>query len=211
MKRTFLAVSGLFLVISLAGCYTLLQHPEISAIDQSDLSEELADGAEAEVGYDNDCLACHGDGYEAFAYSDGYYGFSHAPYAYTSSAWQYYYGYPWWVDNSEAAYEADVTRDRKRSYGARSRRKNPSDSGGDIFIPTSSGGGGASTSGSVGSSSGGAAGSNGSASGSSNGNADGGKYQQRTSGTRTKNDGSDKQDRPVKEKKSDNADEKDDE
>lgn len=207
MQRLMLAVSGFFLVISLAGCYTLLRHPEIAEVNHLSVLEEHP-GPEAEVGYNNDCLVCHGDGYEPFAYSAGYYGFSHAPYS--SSMWLYYYDYPWWVDDSEAAYDADVKTGTHRKYGVRSRRKNLTGENSDFFAPTSSGGGGGSAVGSVGSGSGGgASGSSSSASGNADGH-DGGKdkVSQRNSGTRTISGGSEKQDRPAKTKKS-TDDEKD--
>lgn len=63
--------------VTLAGCYTMLTHPQ---------AELTAGGHGEDYG---DCASCHATGFEKPVYSD--------PYLHYSDVWWSYYGCPWWV------------------------------------------------------------------------------------------------------------------
>lgn len=69
---------GLILALLIAGCYTALNHPRSTALDDAEVS--------------GGCLRCHGDldDYDdAYAYWGDYYTHSYSP-------WINYYDAPWW-------------------------------------------------------------------------------------------------------------------
>jgi hypothetical protein len=84
MKRFIaLLLPSIVIMVALAGCYTILQHP---AVDESYSSHD----------YQQDCVRCHAD-YHQYPY--GYFYGSYPGYWWDNPRWGHYYAYPWWWDN----------------------------------------------------------------------------------------------------------------
>lgn len=79
--RFLLLVAVAALLVSLAGCYTVLRHPTGS--------EVTADSGHSSYGY-RSCADCHADA----AYYHPYYRYGSSHYR-----WNGYYGSPWWYDD----------------------------------------------------------------------------------------------------------------
>jgi hypothetical protein len=78
--RILIAVAAAALLVSLAGCYTVLRHPTGSDV--------TADLAHSSYGY-RSCSDCHADA----SYYHPYY-----RYGSNSYRWNSYYGSPWWYE-----------------------------------------------------------------------------------------------------------------
>ncbi len=79
--RILLGAVAVVLVVSLAGCYTVLRHPTGT--------DTVADPAYSSSGY-RTCADCHADA----TYYHPYYSYGSSHYR-----WNDYYGSPWWYDN----------------------------------------------------------------------------------------------------------------
>ena len=70
-------------ILTLAGCYTILKHPEVQENYTS-------------TDYQHDCVRCHAD-YQEYPY--GYFYGDYPDYWWSAPRWGHYYAYPWWWDN----------------------------------------------------------------------------------------------------------------
>ncbi len=70
------------ILLSAAGCYTILKHPDVNENYTS-------------TDYQQDCVSCHQD-YHSYPY--GYFYGTYPDYWWSSPRYGHYYAYPWWWD-----------------------------------------------------------------------------------------------------------------
>lgn len=104
------------LIISFAGCYTLLKHPRLSDEERSTYEESAV-----AVNYADDCGSCH----ESPAYTTVHgYG---SPHRSSYDRWRHYYEDPWWVRYYADPQGGEAGDQQQRPYGRRHRGTNDSE------------------------------------------------------------------------------------
>lgn len=130
-KNLLIAVS-LFSGVVLAGCYTVIEHPDVTTKDENGYAQNN------EVMFYDDCSSCHKNGdehsYTAVdeteaessprpynTYNDGYYydrgSYYYDDYGYSGTDMGYFYNIPWWYQFRPQQDASTVERGAKSSNG----------------------------------------------------------------------------------------------
>lgn len=118
MKTTFCARffqggAVVAMLVTLAGCYTLLKHPRFET-DEGNVKA----ASNAPITYADDCASCHESG--AFIATHGY----GPPPPPGYDRWYYYYEYPWWIPyytDRDGEDGGNASEGHQRPFGRRHR------------------------------------------------------------------------------------------